>query len=164
INPALLPAVPAFSPGTTPVTVESNTTVTLAPGAYGLVWVKDDGTLTLSAGTYRISELSAGKRGQIHTVAGTVLLISREFGVKHDAVVGPACGAQIWVRSDGMGPNDFSIHFSKHSEIHDRFYGPNGIISLGDDTDLFGRFIGRDVLSGWNTNVTYCAGSGAPTN
>src|SRR6185369_7939742 len=162
IDPALLPSVPAFSPGTTPITVESNTTVSLAPGAYGLVWVKDDGRLTLAAGTYQINELSGGKRVHINTADGTVLLVATEFGVNNDAVIGPACGAQFWVRSDGVGANDFSIHFSKHSEVHGQYFAPNGIISLGDDTDLFGRFIGRDVRSGWNTNVSYCLGSGGP--
>jgi hypothetical protein len=52
-----LPAFPSVTPGTSAVTVAKNATLTLPPGRYGRVQVKQKATLILSGGTYELYSL-----------------------------------------------------------------------------------------------------------
>ena len=106
--------------------MSSNTTVDLAPGAYAGVTVQDDGTLNLAAGTYVVAFVHGGKRVHITTTDATVVLAAQDITTNNDAVIGPACLAQFSARSDSVGANNFTIHFSRNSEAHGQFFAPNG--------------------------------------
>src|SRR3954451_9776287 len=61
IDPADLPQIPSFScVGGADVDVAANTTQSLPPGTYGDIWVHDEATLNLAAGTYTFCELTLG--------------------------------------------------------------------------------------------------------
>ena len=64
---------PAFTAGTTAVTVNPGQTQTLAPGDYGNVTV--NGTLNLSGGTYEIQSLRVGPDGRLAANAASTVRV-----------------------------------------------------------------------------------------
>lgn len=60
-----LPTVPAFAAGTQNQTVQSGQSATLAPGAYRRLLVRGNATLTLTAGTYALDELTISRNGAL---------------------------------------------------------------------------------------------------
>lgn len=70
--PPAQPALAPFTAGTTPVTV--NTPTTLAAGNYGLVTVNS--TLTLSGGTYQVQNVNLGPNAVIQATSPTLLRVA----------------------------------------------------------------------------------------
>ncbi|GEM_PF-1906830 len=160
VAPANLPQLPAFTcDPTKPVTVPSDSAMSLAPGVWGAVRVTDHGTLNLAAGIYTMCGLNNGKYVHINTVSGTVVRIAGSFSSNNESFVGPACDAQFLVRSDGVSSNDSSVSYGRNSEVHGLFFAPNGRLNLGHSSDLFGHFWAKTMGSDWNVNVHHCKGS-----
>jgi hypothetical protein len=69
--PAVLPA----ACGTTPVVVSPGASMTLTPGSYASIQVRDGATLTLTPGTYDVCSLQTGRtaRVEFQSGAGSVL-------------------------------------------------------------------------------------------
>lgn len=72
--PPFPPPISAFTSGSTEVLVASGQTQSLAPGAFGRVVVH--GTLRLSGGAYRISDLILGSDGQLVAAAPSQVQVS----------------------------------------------------------------------------------------
>ncbi|MEX0642809.1 MAG: PEP-CTERM sorting domain-containing protein [Pirellulales bacterium] len=142
--------------------VNNGLTHNLALGDYRDIQVKDDATINFGPGTYNIRNLVGGKDITIGLTDATIILVDGEFTVNNDALIGAGTGgmAQIKAGSLGVGANDNTIKFSQESEARGQFFAPNGILSLGNNTDLFGRFIANVIGSDFNVNVTYIPGTG----
>jgi cysteine-rich repeat protein len=161
IAPQDLPPFPSITcdPGA-PREVPEDSTVTLPPGTYGDVLVRDRGELVLGPGTYTVCNLRGGRGVRITTDPATVVQVAGEFSTNNQSFVGPACEARFLVGSDGVGANDPSVSFGRNSEFHGQVYAPNGRIALGSRTDLFGRFWSETITSDFNANVTNCPPGG----
>lgn len=166
---ALLPSL-GFTPnraltnGAADFNVPENTTATLAPGSVRRdVTVRDGATLNLGAGVYDLRNLRCGTDVTINVTDQTILRIDGEFSMNNDGFfgVGTQGLAQVFCGSYQVGSNDATIHFSRRTEAHGWFYAPNGILNLGNHTDLFGRFWADQIGSDWNVNVTYTPTPGA---
>ena len=148
-----LPALPAFSAGSVPVIVQSNTTQILSPGDYGDIQVKDDGTITLLSGTYNVKSISCGRRVVVNTFNGTVVRIAEDLQFNNQSFVGNADDVQFLLRSDNVASNNSTVSFGRNTTFHGGVYAPNGQINLGHTTDLFGHFWAKEISSDWNVNI-----------
>lgn len=159
---------PASNTSTTDLTVDDgNTPQTLAPGSYRDVWVKDDGVLNFGSGEYFLRNLKGGKDVTINVTDGTILYINGFFSMNDgpDFGVGTTSGAKVYVASindtfNDLGANDFSVAFGSGgaghaANIHAQFYAPNGIMNLGNHSDLYGRYWAEKINGDFNNNVTF---------
>lgn len=147
----------AITNGAADVTVNNGQTLNLLLGNYRDIQVKDDATINFGPGTYNLRNLVGGKDIKIGLTDSTIILVDGEFTVNNNALIGAGTTglAQIKTGSFGVGANDASIKFSQESKAHGQFYAPLGILNLGNNTDLFGRFIANKIGSDFNVNVTF---------
>lgn len=163
IAPGDLPTLPAFSPGTTNVVVESNTSQTLSPGNYGEIWVKDDGVLFLQPGVYDVRNIRCGRRVTITIFDGTEIRIAEDMHFNNGSYIGVAGDVRFLLRSDNVSSNDATVSFGRDTTFYGNVFAPNGRINLGHTTDLFGKFWCRDVSSDWNVNINRPPGNTTAT-
>ncbi len=165
IDPAALPTIPSFScVGGAAVGVPSDTSLALAPGTYGDVWVHDDATLQLAAGTYTFCSLTLGDTATVNTAAATVVQVAHTLESANNAHIGDSCSTQWWVRADGpLNSNNQSVTFGHYSTVYGMFWNLNGQTNLGHGNELYGQFLGDDTVSDWDDNVHGCGSTFAAT-
>ena len=164
------PTLPSFPSAATlgllpDVNVPNNGTLNLAPGDYGDVDLNDGATLNLSAGIYNLHSLRSGKNVTINTVAGTEVRIAVDFRNNDNITIQGSDLARFYVRSDGLGPSDFSFTLGFNTKpncpttvsVHGQFFVPNGRVNLGDCTNIFGRVWADVIRNDTNINVTFRA-------
>ncbi len=155
IAPTNLPKIPSFDYNGTNICVNTNQTRSLAPGRYGTITINNGGTLNLSNGIYNIKSIRAACNVTINTMAGTKVRIARDLLIGTNGYVGPQNGALFIVRSDGICSGGNTVDFGSSTEFHGQVLAPNGMIDLGSSNDLVGRFWGKWISGGCNTNLTY---------
>ena len=92
---AELPEFVSGVPGTAVIDVSQGGTESLTPGAYDLVKVRKNGSLTLEAGEYSIREFDAGDFTTTYFEGPTQLLVKERFQVSKQSVFGPDPQSQI---------------------------------------------------------------------
>ncbi len=157
IAPSGLPSFPSIFPGAADVTVEKEASLTLAPGNYANLRVKDNGVLTLQSGVYHFNDMSMGKNVRIITTDNTEVRSANDMTFNNDCYVGPSNLAQFYIRSDNTSSNDATIAYGRKTEFHGQVFAPNGRINLGHSTDLYGRFWAKKMSSDFNVSVYYSA-------
>jgi sortase (surface protein transpeptidase) len=151
-----LPQIPTFIVSSTEeIRIKENESRVLTPKSYGEVEIHDDGTLMLSSGTYIFQSLRLGKRAHIGTQPNTRVLIAGTMRMNNGSLVEGSDQAEFIIRSDNTGNHDPSVSFGKKTVFHGQVFAPNGTIDLGHGTNLFGRFVGKEMNSDFNVNVTY---------
>jgi hypothetical protein len=90
--PDITPSIPAAQPGTQNVTLTSGNTLTLAPGAYGAVFVQSGTTttLSLSGGLYQLQSLELGPLAHLVCLAACEVRIATSLTAAHHSTIGPA--------------------------------------------------------------------------
>ena len=153
IPAANLPAFPSFSCNpANPVTVAKGSAMTLPPGTYGDVIIRDSATLTLAAGTYTFCSVSMGGNASLVDVDGTIVQVAETFAANGSSV-GPSANAHFYVRGDGTGANDRDVSFGRGPTIAGTWWAPFGTMALGHSSDLTGHFWAQRIISDWNDNV-----------
>ncbi len=129
------------------IDVRTNTSLTLAPGSYGELRVRDHSTLFLTDGIYDISSLITGKHTTIVWGDGTVINVEGDIKLGNDGSYG---GGLALIRSGGE-----IVNFAKHVEFLAVVHAPEANCGLGHGNDLQGRFVCRQVHTDINTNLTF---------
>ena len=151
------------------VTVSNGDTLTLGPGTYRDLVVKDSTashttTLNLGDGVYDFRNVKLGKDVVVNTTDNTVLMIDQAFELGNGSTfgVGTSAGTQLFVGAYGLiGSNDEAAGLGRDNPIlYAQLWCPFGDFNMGNHSDLYGRFWARDIGSDWNTNVTYMVPDG----
>lgn len=88
--PALtLPALPSITPGTQDIELKNKQTLTLAPGSYGNITVKEGGTLILTGGVYHVNTLDIRGKTDILFRAPSQLRVKNEMDTDNGTYIGP---------------------------------------------------------------------------
>jgi hypothetical protein len=166
-TPPLPMTIPSPGPFTcdpqNPSMVDKNTAVTVPPGTYGEAHWKDGSTVTLSDGVYVFCSLRTGRNARVITSAGVDIRVAQTAHLGDDSDFGTACDSRVYVRGDGVSPNDNTTNFSHRNVIWGTWMTPNGKVALGNGTDLHGRFWGFDLHDDFNMQVHLCPRSDPPT-
>jgi streptogramin lyase len=131
LAPPAAPAPGAFTPGTTPVTVNGGQTRTLAPGGYGNVTV--NGTLNLSAGIYEIQSLRIGPDARVAATASATVRVQT--------------GVSVADRGDLVGPARPGAG-GLHLDINGTIDGGVTSLSMGVDVQLIAIVVARSTVRG----------------
>lgn len=126
----------------------------LAPGTYGLIVVKNLGTLELDGGTYNVCGFRAGKVTVVTSVTPSVINIAAPgiLRIGDGSLFGQECG-DIAINIDGSGPSQFG----RNAKITTTVCAPEAQCGLGHANDLKGRFV-CDVVSSDANNTGECCG------
>ena len=163
-----MPDVPTVVAGTQAVTVAKNATITLAPGRYGTVEVKDKGKLILSGGLYEFQALHVGQEATVLFRAATDLRIATELDTNAkaklivDTTVAGLTAAKVMIAvlggdndcehdghgDDGDNAGPTVVHIGSQNTITANIYAPHGTLWIRSKSDATGAFIGERVRIG----------------
>jgi hypothetical protein len=163
-----MPDVPTVVAGTQAVTVAKNATVTLPPGRYGTVEVKEKGKLILSGGLYEFGVLHVGQEGTVLFRAATDLRIATELDTNAkaklivDTTVAGLTAAKVMIAvlggdndcehngngDDGDNAGPTVVHIGSQNTITANIYAPHGTLWIRSKSDATGAFIGERVRIG----------------
>jgi hypothetical protein len=150
----VLTALPPFqvaAPGQTDITVASNQTTTLSPGAYRNVTVQIGGRLQLSAGRYDFNTLVGGDYARLMFSGGAEVRVAATFLTGSHAYVGPGPGnvsvdaSGIVIYVGGTSAVNPVVQIGPQDSVFANFYAPNGPMLLGEQSRATGAFFGMDV-------------------
>ncbi len=157
------PTFPTFTAGTQAVEVAQNGTLSLAPGSYGDLWVKNDGTLNLTHGIYTFNEFKLSLRSVVNVEDDTEVRIAAGLKFQDDSQVVGAGLAKFFVRGDTYNNNEKAVAFGWDPSFSGQLYHAatgEGVINLGDTGVFFGRFVGHHIDSDCDFNIQYRAPGG----
>ncbi|HJP31884.1 MAG TPA: FlgD immunoglobulin-like domain containing protein [Candidatus Latescibacteria bacterium] len=163
---AELPEFVSGVPGTAVIDVSQGGTESLTPGAYDLVKVRKNGSLTLEAGEYSIREFDAGDFTTTYFEGPTQLLVKERFQVSKQSVFGPDPQSQISATdilvyvegingiNGNVGSTPKAAKIGLGARLQANVYAPNGTVYLRQNSNSTGAFIGKWVIVGIGAEVT----------
>lgn len=170
-----MPAFPTVTPGTSSKSVARNQVLTLGPGSYGRVHVKNGATLTLTGGLYQIHALDVDAKGTVLFRAPTEIRVKTELatnakvrlildpgvaGLSASQVVIYVAGHDHSCLHDGDSDDDGDdagrtvVHIGTSNVVQANIYAKNGTVWLRSKTIATGSFIGQHVRIGVDTTLT----------
>jgi Leucine-rich repeat (LRR) protein len=139
----------------------------LPPGQYRRVAVCSNGTLVLTGGLYHFEDLELGFYNARVLVQGPAeIVISNRLFSFFRAYIGPDKGSGITAKDIVMyvhgedGQYGFfrgypkAVQLGRYSEVLANIYVPNGTLWIRRDSLAKGAFFGRDVIVGYEVEVT----------
>jgi len=158
-----MPALPAGNAGSAKVMVSPNTTMSLAPGAYGFVKVQKGATLVLAEGSYAFKGLSLGPQALLqYDLGGTVDVVDplaemsmapterTILSVVGDLTMGP--GASITsgsaLRSNRIKvfvSGSTGISFGSGGVFHGSLIAPSASVSFDGGASLAGAVYAKNI-------------------
>ncbi|MCW5814961.1 MAG: hypothetical protein KIT84_28300, partial [Labilithrix sp.] len=165
-----LPPMPAFPeaaaaiPGSTPRTVPSGQTQTLAAGAYAAVTV--NGTLNLGGGTYDFASLMLGNDARLQALASSTVRIAGRLATGDRARIVPS-GISLTAKdmrlevhgqngaSGALNATPRAAVLGNDTVVRALVLVPNGTLQTGHRTNATGALFARDVLVNLDARVTF---------
>src|SRR5215469_18640 len=145
-----MPAFPTIAPGSQNINLNNNATMTLAPGPYGAVHLRNGAKLILTGGLYQIAELDIDSASTVLFQGPTELRIAGDVdgdgpaNLLVDPTVAGLTAAQVVLY---VASSD-TVQIGPGSIIQANIYAPNGTIDLGWKTRDTGAYFGRAVNVG----------------
>ncbi|RMF06328.1 MAG: DUF5011 domain-containing protein, partial [Candidatus Neomarinimicrobiota bacterium] len=146
-----LPPFKAAPAGSDNITVGKNQTVTLDPGDYGKVEVKDKGRLNLTGGEYHFKSLKLKKKARLRMEAESQVLVVEKVKAEKQSYIGPADGAFIgasdiilYVAGEGH-EDEGKVELGERSQTFATFYAPTSEIKVKKDAQVTGALYGEEV-------------------
>jgi RHS repeat-associated protein len=180
------PAVSAVAPGTKSIKVEKKKTLTLSPGAFGDVKVKEKAALRLEAGVYHLGSLALESHARLESLGPVEIRIAGKLDAGHGTFLGPAPGTGLSAKDvrievnapngaddddddddddgdddDGGGPKaPPAAKLGQKAELRALVVVPNGTLRLRTKTTAKGAFFARFVRVQPKAKVSFEDGFG----
>jgi RHS repeat-associated protein len=155
--------------GASNIEVPNGQEVVLAPGEYGDIIVKKNGSLKFTGGVYNILSIDAKKFSSLSFEAVSEVRIQQTLRTKKASFVGPATGSnlnaediQFFIEGTDDGSTPRTAKFGQSNSVDAHFYVPNGTIWLKKGTVASGAFFAKNVIVGQNTDVSEETGTSTP--
>jgi hypothetical protein len=171
-SPLTLPVFAGLPPfhqapaGTQDITVLSNESITLTPGAYRDLLIKQNGTILFTGGgTFSLRSLNTGDKAKLLFDAPTEILIQNKLDTDQNSYIGPQSGSGIGAadivfyvagingNNGNLGATPKAAQLGLKNTVLANFYVPNGTLWLRQGAVATGAFLGRDVIVGENVQV-----------
>jgi hypothetical protein len=164
------PAIPTFTPGAQDLAISNNGSLTLDAGNYGQLQTGQNVTVTLTGGTYNFSDWAIGNNAHLFAQAPVEIHIAGRLVIGKNSSLSPdpASGLtakEIHILVTGQNGNDGSlgttplaVEFGNYSTLAASVFVPNGTLSIDNDTNASGAFLGKWVMVGNNTTLTLDSG------
>lgn len=177
ITPLTLPllgSLPPFNsgvPGTNDIVIEEDQLLTITPGAYGSITVKEGGTLFFTGGLYEVQLINASDQTSLLFQGASEVRVKETLNTKEKSTIGAAEFSNLnafeivfYVEGTDTGDDPRVIIFGAESTILGHFYAPNGAILLKEKANVQGAFFANNVEVGNFANVTLEEGLPPGTN
>ncbi len=135
-----------------------NGSLSLDPGAYGLLKARLGSTVTFTGGVYEFSEWDVGENVRLHFQAPSEIRIAGRLSVDQGSYLGPipastglaARDIVIFVNgingsTGNLGGTPKAAKFGISTEIHANVYAPNGTLWLRQNGTFTRAFLGKWV-------------------
>ena len=160
--PPAQPSLPAFTAGSSNITVNSPTT--LAAGNYGNITVNS--TLTLSGGTYQIQNLTLNVNSTVQPSGATVLRVAGKITGSNNVRLGstsPSAAGNLRIEVAGATDTTGGIVLGTDS-ILTALVVSRAAVSVNDRFVGSGVIAARDITLGIDARFTYAVGFECNTN
>ena len=157
-TPAELPSVempdfPEFTSGSTYIEVPLSSSLTLTPGDYGDIVLKQDATLYVEPGTYNINSIDAGPKTRLLFLGPTEVRVADSLYISEYCETGPnsddAEASDIVFYVEGTDGTNMAVNVGIHNAFNANVYAPNGTVWLRQGTVAEGAYIGNNVIVGY---------------
>ncbi len=137
------PPIPDFTiPAGSPDYAPQNTTVTLDPGVYGALDIKNKGTIKLNPGVYYIDSIAEAARGTLEITGHTTLFVKSGLDLSGQGVINPLGDpTELTIYYDGTSQAKFTGGSTAYMEV----YAPEADVELTGNADFYGSFIGKTL-------------------
>ena len=137
--------------GTAPITIDHDQVGSLAPGAYGALWVKDRGRLSLSSGRYSFSSITLGNQAR--------LIVQGQLTIESQGNVSVADGVSLLSASSAPASGNFIDWYTNGQQVFigqdvhwaGTLVAPLANVTVSDRTSVDGCLGGRNVTLGHDT-------------
>lgn len=160
-----LPPFQEANPNTDDREVKKKESITLAPGVYGSVSVKQNATVIFTGGQYDLQSFDVGQQVDVIFQNATVLRIADKLVVDQKTTFGPALDAEITASNieifvGGINGNNGSlkanppaVKIGQHATFKAQVYAPYGLIELNQKALAIGQFIAQDIKVGQHVDI-----------
>ena len=143
-----------ITPGTMDITVNKNQTMSLEPGAYGVLFVKKNATLILSDGTYTFQSIQVQSGGTIEldlSGAGLIIEVAAFVNLQKNSMMmnGGTPEEILWVI------NGTSVQLGKDGEYLGTFIAPQAAIEVAIGAHVTGALYGQEIILKPDSQVDY---------
>ena len=165
--PVVLLDLPTPEPGTEDIILLRGESLTLDAGHFGTVFAKAGAELTLKGGTYHFEDLKLGyPNTKLLILAPTEIIINNRLDTGENDYIGPAEGTAISAKdiaiyvngingsTGNLGATPKAAKIGMTNVLHANIYAPNGTLLIKQNTLATGAFIGKDVIVGYDVEVT----------
>jgi hypothetical protein len=142
-NMPSLPAIAAVTPGTAPLIVSADLTLSSTQST-SLIDVRPDTCLYLRAGIHQTGDVTVGARGCIVALGPVELRIAGRLLVSDHAYIGPDA-AMLRIEVSGAA-QPFAVETKNQSSLAATLIAPNGSALFGWHSVNWGAFYARDIL------------------
>lgn len=164
----LVSALPEFKtaiPGTTNITIPQDGTQTLAPGSYGDILVRRNGTLILTGGEYHFNSFDTGDNVRIVFQTASNVRIAQKFDSDQGSYIGPEDTTSLSAdkivfyvagingSSGTLSATPKAAQIGIANTVKANFYAPNGTLWIRQNSEVTGAFMGKDVDVGIGVKV-----------
>ena len=142
--------IPPPSCGGPSVVVERDRSLTLAPGAYGSLSVRNAGTVSLSPGTFQFCSIEVGRNAAIEATGPVTMNVEGPVRFRNGSHLTVAPGASrpmLHVAGD-------LVRFSRHAEATAFLRAPDARVELGNGARFDGTACGVNLRSGRRAILT----------
>ncbi|MFQ5526066.1 MAG: Ig-like domain-containing protein [Thermoanaerobaculia bacterium] len=170
--------LPNFNQGSTggpqfgDVTVAIGGSAELAPGDYGDLLVKKNGSVSFTGGVYSFRSINGGIANTFTFEAPSEVRVEEKFDTDKNSTVGPSAGclradvtpcsaadiifyvAGINGSTGNLGATPKAASVGLANTVNANFYVPNGTLHLRQNTNATGAFLGRDTNVGKGVQVS----------
>jgi len=168
-----LPPFQNAPPETDPLqdlTVGQNEFLTLVPGTYGDLEIKNKGALLLTGGVYNFRNIETGNNASLLFSAGSQVRVSGRLSTGNNGYIGPDSGVALAASEilfyiaglnggeGGLGGTPVAAEIGVNNEIFANFFVPNGTLHFRQNGVATGAFLGNDVLVENNTELALDSG------
>jgi hypothetical protein len=141
----------------------------LAAGAYNKVEIDHNGQLQLLGGTYHFSSLKLDKDASLICLGPATILIAEGLEGHDEIYIGPYANsgisaADIVIYIGGIEeikgkkkkpkPKIKKVKIGKKSKVMANIYAPNSTLEIGNECEVEGSFIAKDVIVGERVKVS----------
>jgi hypothetical protein len=126
--------------------------LTLPPGRFKKITVKNNGVLVLPGGVYEAESFSTGKNAEVVYEGRTEIRLSQQAKFGKGSVFHPASDTLLDAKAAVLYTAAFKA--GKGTVIHANIVAPNAIVKFGTAAALTGSAYGRSIVLGKSARVT----------
>ncbi len=160
-----LPTFQTATPDTFDIVVQQDENITLNPGNYNILKVKEGGKVVFSGGVYNFNSIELKKNAKLRFAAASEVKVTGKLSTKSEVIIAPKANVEITASdiifyvagingdTGELTAEPKAAKIGTNSTVKANFYVPNGTLHIKADSNAKGAFFAKDVIIGKRTIV-----------